>query len=95
MMADGIVWGGVFLVGSVLGLLFYGGLWWTVRRLPRVRHPSLWMLSSFVLRVLVTVTGFVLLAAGDWQRLGIALLGFLLVRLIMVRTLSSNHAIQS
>ncbi len=94
-MAEGMLWVGFFLAGAMFGLLFYGGLWWTVRRLPGVRHPSLWMLSSFILRVAVTVAGFILLTEGDWRRLGLVLLGFVLVRVIMVRTLGNLGAIQS
>jgi len=83
------------MAGVILGLIFYGGLWWTVCRLPRVSHPALWMLASFVLRIGVAVAGLALLTAGDWRRLVAAVLGFLLVRLVLVRTMGDDHAIQS
>jgi F1F0 ATPase subunit 2 len=36
--------------GGVLGGLFFGGLWWTVRRALASKHAALWFLSSLLLR---------------------------------------------
>ncbi|MEL6148096.1 MAG: ATP synthase subunit I [Chloroflexota bacterium] len=36
--------------GSVAGGIFYGGLWWTVKRMVTHRMPPMWMFASFVLR---------------------------------------------
>lgn len=83
--AEGLAWLGVFAAGLGLGAFFYGGLWWTVQRLPAIRYPAMWMLSSFVLRTGVTTAGLYLLMAGDWRRLALAVGGMLLARFEGIR----------
>ena len=49
--------------GAVLGLVFYCGLWWTVRRAATFQHPGLSMLTSMLLRMGITLGGFYLVEA--------------------------------
>jgi F1F0 ATPase subunit 2 len=70
--------------GMLLGIIFFGGLWWTVQKGLVSAHPALWFLSSLLLRTAITVTGFYLISAGNWQKLLACLLGFILVRLVMM-----------
>lgn len=46
------------LVGVVLGLVFYGGLYWTVSRGLVSKHPALWFLFSLLARVSIVMAGF-------------------------------------
>ena len=71
--------------GAVLGVLFFAGLWWTLRRGLVSRRPALWFLISLVLRLSLTLTGFYWVAGDDWRRLLACLLGFLLARLLVTR----------
>jgi len=74
------------IVGFVLGYIFFGGLWWTVRRLPKMKHPMLWTFISLILRMTVAVTGFLLIArGGHWVHLLVCLGGFITVRFILTR----------
>lgn len=66
--------------GAVLGLVFYCGLWWTVRRAATFQHPGLSMLTSMLLRMGITLGGFYLVAGGELQRMLLCLLGFVLAR---------------
>lgn len=78
------------LAGAGLGLLFFGGLWYTIQQLPHSRRPALLLLGSFVLRLSLTLFGFYLILGGTAaavDRLLAALLGFLLVRLLLTRRL--------
>jgi F1F0 ATPase subunit 2 len=70
--------------GAVLGAFFFGSLWLTVQRLPRVERPGLVVLVSFFARTLVTLLGFYLLMDGRWERLVAALLGFLAARAVIL-----------
>lgn len=92
-MTEWWFWPALLVAGLGLGLFFYGGLWWTVQRMPVVRHPVGLMLASFVIRLGVTMTGFTILVAGDWRRVPAVLLGFILVRLVLVNKLRSADAI--
>ena len=71
-----------FASGLLLGAFFFGGLWWTVRRLPTFERPALVVICSLLLRTAVTLGGFFLLASGRWQRLLGCLVGFALARLL-------------
>lgn len=80
-----------FLAGSLLGAFFFGGLWWTVQRLPHARAPALLALLSLVLRAAAVLGVFYLVLTSfsgtGRPRLFVALAGFILVRLIMVSRL--------
>lgn len=74
-----------FTGGLLLGLFFYGGLWWTVQRGLASPRPHLWFLASYLLRTTIAVAGLAALASGRWPRLLIALFGCLVARLIMMQ----------
>jgi F1F0 ATPase subunit 2 len=73
------------VTGIALGILFFGGLRWTVIRLPMARRPLLLLLGSFAVRVPAVGLGMVLASGGDWIRLLAVLAGFLGVRVVTVR----------
>lgn len=72
-------------VGMMLGCAYFGGLWFTIQRLPTAKYPTILVLSSLILRLGVTVFGFFLIMAGHWDRLMFGLLGFLFMRFLLVR----------
>lgn len=67
--------------GFVLGLLFYGGLWWTVRHAADFRRPALTLLGSALLRMAAVLAGFYGVAGVEWSRMLLCLLGLLIARL--------------
>ena len=71
--------------GVLLGVLFFGGLWWTVRKGLTAKRPALWFLSSMLLRTGVTLGGFYLVGDHDVWRLLACLAGFIAARLIVTR----------
>ncbi len=71
--------------GGLLGLLFFGGLWWTLRRAFASPRPALWIGSSLLLRIVCVAAGFVVVAAGDWRRMLSCLLGFWVARWLIIR----------
>ncbi|MBZ0091353.1 MAG: ATPase F0F1 [Sulfuricellaceae bacterium] len=73
------------LAGALLGAIFFGGLWWTVRRGLTSEQPALWFLGSMLLRTCMVVLGFYFILGDDWQRLLAGLLGFVIARLIATR----------
>jgi F1F0 ATPase subunit 2 len=66
--------------GVLLGALFFGGLWWTVRNGISSPRPALWFLGSLLVRTSVALAGFYYASDGDWRRLLACLLGFALAR---------------
>ncbi len=71
--------------GLVLGAVFFGGLWWTVRRGVSSKRPALLFLGSLLLRTVVVVSGFYIVSDGHWQSLLACLLGFTIARFIVTR----------
>ena len=71
--------------GTALGLVFYTGLWWTVRRAGTFRWPALTVLVSLLLRMSLTLGGFYLVASDDSARLLTCLAGFLFARAVVTR----------
>jgi len=76
-----------FIAGGLIGWVYFSGLWETVRRLPEARNPHWLMMLSFLSRTVFALGGFYILADGQWQRMTAALLGFFIVRAILVRSL--------
>lgn len=80
-----------FLVGIVLGLFYFGGLWWTVQRLVTAAHPALLALISMFGRNAVALLGFYLITADRWERLVVCLIGFILARVVLVQFLKPGQ----
>ena len=76
------------LGGIGLGLFFFGGLWWTVQRLPDSRRPILFSLASFAARTIIALAGFILVSQGNWLRLAGCLLGFFITRSVLLNRIS-------
>lgn len=71
-----------FGAGILIGLFYFGGLRWTVNRLPRVRKPIIWVTGSFLVRGALTLLGFYFASRGEWKRILVCLFGFVVVRMI-------------
>ncbi len=71
--------------GGGLGAIFFGGLWWTVRKGVSSERPVLWFVASMVLRSGIVLIGFYLVSIGDWRRLPACLVGFVIAQLVVAR----------
>lgn len=83
---------GALVGGGALGLFYFGGLWWTVRRLETTHNAGFFFAGSFIVRTAVTVAGLWLIAfwpmgGGSWPLLVTALAGFILMRHWLTRRL--------
>jgi F1F0 ATPase subunit 2 len=67
--------------GVLLGMIFFGGLWWTVQKGLSSERAALWFLGSLILRTSVVLVGFCLISQGDWRYLLACLVGFLAARI--------------
>lgn len=88
------VWvlGAAVAFGACLGLLYFGGLWATVRLLPGAHWAPLWMLLSLLLRLGILLAGMYWIGAGDWRRFVAALAGVILMRLLLTRQIGATRA---
>lgn len=82
------------IAGGLSGVFFFGGLWWTIKKMPQVKTPALLFLVSFIVRMFVVLAVFYYTAGGDWQKLLCMLAGLILARILVIR-LTRNHAMSS
>jgi F1F0 ATPase subunit 2 len=73
------------VAGILLGAIFFGGLWWTVRKGVTAKHPALWFFASMLLRTSIVVLGFYFVMGDDWMKLLAGLFGFIVARMIVMR----------
>ena len=71
--------------GVMLGAVFFGGLWWTVRKGALAKQPVFWFMGSLLLRMSIVLVGFYLVSGGQWERLSACLLGFICARFVIMR----------
>ncbi len=71
------------VAGIALGGMFYGGLWWTIRRRLGAARPGLWFVASSLLRMALVLGGLYVVAGGDWRRLLACLCGFVAGRALV------------
>ena len=55
--------------GVLLGAIFFGGLWWTVRKGVSSEQPAFWFFGSLLLRMSIALAGFYFVSGGHWERL--------------------------
>jgi F1F0 ATPase subunit 2 len=71
------------IAGLLLGAIFFGGLYLTVRKGVSSGSPALWFFGSLVVRMGIALAGFHFVSDGSWQRLVACLLGFVVARLVV------------
>jgi F1F0 ATPase subunit 2 len=73
------------VAGLLIGAFFFGGLWWTVQKGLSSKQPALLFFGSLLLRTGTAVAGFYFASGGHWERLLMCLLGFFIMRRIVLR----------
>lgn len=72
-----------WVAGAMLGAMFFGGLWWTVRKGVSSERPAVWFFVSLLLRMSLALAGIYVVSGGHWDRLLLCLLGFVMSRLVV------------
>lgn len=79
-----------FLGGIVLGIIFFGGLYWTISLFDKVKYPAALMSISMIIRMAILLIGFYLLMNDNYMNLLLALVGVITVRIFMTFNLKKN-----
>jgi F1F0 ATPase subunit 2 len=88
-MSEPLTWALAWLAGAGIGAIFFGGLYWTVRKGAASRRAALWFLGSALLRMSFALAGFYVVSGGRWERLLLSLVGFVMARLVVTRLTGS------
>lgn len=73
----------ILTAGFVLGVLFFAGLWFTVKKSVSAKNPILWILGSFIVRMGFVLPGFYHMAQFGWHAMFLGLFGLILARFII------------
>lgn len=84
-----------FLVGILLGIIFFGGLYWSVRKLTTVKYPGLLMAVSVIGRMVILLAGIYLVAGSDFRRMIAVLLGVVAVKFFMIFKVQREPVLQN
>lgn len=71
------------LAGIVLGIIFFGGLWFTVNKGLNSKKPTLIFFGSLIIRMAIILTGFYIVGGDNWQKMLACLVGFLIARIVI------------
>ena len=71
------------VMGVLLGIFFYGGLWWTIQKGVSSKQPALLFTGSLAVRTLIALAGFYFVSRGNWHRLLACLVGFVTARILV------------
>ena len=71
--------------GFLLGILYFGGLWFTVTKGLTSSRPGLLFLSSTILRTAAALGGFALISGGSLERLLFSVGGFAGAKFLTIR----------
>ncbi len=73
------------LAGSLLGIIFFGGLWLTVQRGLHLKNSALIFMGSFIIRMAIMLLGFYYVGKNNPSKMLICLAGFLMLRWVITR----------
>lgn len=91
--ADWTALAGSLAAGLVLGLIYFGGLWYTIQAMTRSKRPGTLFLVSFAARLVVVLGAIYMLGVGDWRRMTAALVGMIVMRFVLTRLLGPPHKV--
>ncbi len=70
------------VVGIALGIFYFGGLFWTTKKIVIAARPLFLVYTSFLIRTAIVCLAFFWIMDGSWQRLLVSFVGFFAVKLI-------------
>lgn len=71
----------IFVSGLILGIIFYGGLWFTVKQGITSQGAWWWFIISYYVRLSIVISGFYFIGQSDWRRFLTCFAGFVVVRI--------------
>lgn len=71
------------LAGILLGIIFFGGLWFTVNKGLGSKRATLIFFGSLIIRMAIILTGFYFVGGDNWQKMLACLVGFLIARIVI------------
>ena len=74
----------IIAAGFLLGALFFGGLWFTVKKSVSAKNPAWLIFGSMIFRMAMALSGFYYLSQFGCQAMLLGLLGFIAARFMVM-----------
>lgn len=75
----------VLMAGFILGVVFFGGLWFTVKNGVQSKKSTLIFAGSFLIRMAIILFSFYFMVQLGWENAVVCLAGFLIARVVVIR----------
>ncbi|HAE62172.1 MAG TPA: ATP synthase subunit I [Eubacteriaceae bacterium] len=79
-----------FIVGGLLGFIFFGGLYLSVTMLNKLKYPALFMSASLIIRMVILLAGIYFISSGNGYNMIAALSGVVIVRVAMTNSIKKS-----
>ena len=79
-----------FTIGIILGIVYFGGLYFTVVNINKAKYPGLLMALGFILRMAVLLGVFFYISKNGYKNMIYALIGVIIVRVLMTVKLKNQ-----
>lgn len=81
-----------FFIGLFLGILYFGGLYFSTKRFNNVKNPALFMILSFILRMGILIGGLYYLSKSGYKNIIIGFIAVMLVRFVIIFNIKDNSS---
>lgn len=78
------------IVGIVIGYIYFKNLWWTVCHLQKSEKRKAFLFLSALPRLILFIIGLLLVSDKNVVLMGVYFLGFMIVKIVMVRHHKKN-----
>ncbi|MCQ2913823.1 MAG: ATP synthase subunit I [Alphaproteobacteria bacterium] len=82
-----------FFMGIITGIIYFGGLWFTVQKIRKAKKYVLIMLSSWIIRTAFLIGMLYVVMQNNIQRILVMMLGIICVRYLAPRVLKKYKKI--
>lgn len=79
------------LLGTLLGGLFFGGLWLTIKMALNSKMPAVLFILSFFIRTAMVIGGFYMIAKQDSSKWIMCACGFIIARFVSKKYLKISN----
>jgi F1F0 ATPase subunit 2 len=86
-----LLWVFALLWGAVIGCFYFGGLWFTLKIRVKIKKPTLWLIASYAVRVLVALIGFWTILREDLMAFFITFIAFFITRSLIIRVIDKYN----
>ena len=79
------------IIGFLLGVFYFGGLWWTTKKIITAKRPAILLMGSFFVRVMTVLYVLYIFADSNFMNILTIMIGFMGSRFIIASYIKSKE----